>query len=128
MSEQFLWLPKEDREAILESVAEKVGVSVKVLEKDVWVCWCLETLFSMPNRLSMVFKGGTSLSKVFDVISRFSEDIDITIDFREMERGVTGPDESQSKERNKKLAELMGWERMSRSTWSAYLRPILKNK
>ena len=55
----------------------------------------------------MVFKGGTSLSKVFDVIFRFSEDIDITIDYREMECGVTGPDESQSKEKNKKLAELM---------------------
>jgi hypothetical protein len=106
--EQFLLLPKEEREAILESVAREIGVSVKVLEKDVWVCWCLETLFSMPNRLSMVFKGGTSLSKVFGVIFRFSEDIDITIDFREMERGVTGPDKSQSKAKNKNLAELMG--------------------
>jgi len=105
--EQFLLLPKEEREAILESVAREIGVSVKVLEKDVWVCWCLETLFSMPNRLSMVFKGGTSLSKVFGVIFRFSEDIDITIDFREMGRGVKHPDESQSNEKNKKLAELM---------------------
>ena len=107
MPEQFLLLPKEEREAILENTAKEIDLSVKVLEKDVWVCWCLQTLFSMPNRLSMVFKGGTSLSKVFDVIFRFSEDVDITIDFREMDRGVKGPDESQSNEKNKKLAELM---------------------
>lgn len=107
MPEQFLLLSKEEREAILENIAQEVNVSAKILEKDVWVCWCLQTLFSIPNRLSMVFKGGTSLSKVFDVIFRFSEDVDITIDFREMDRGVKAPDESQSNEKNKKLAELM---------------------
>jgi hypothetical protein len=50
--------------------------------KDVWVCWALETLFSMPNAHPMAFKGGTSLSKVYDIIDRFSEDVDITLDYK----------------------------------------------
>lgn len=49
---------------------------------DVWVCWVLQTLFTMPDRLPMAFKGGTSLSKVFGAIARFSEDVDITLDYR----------------------------------------------
>ena len=52
-----------------------------VVEKDVWVCWVLDVLFSIPARRPMVFKGGTSLSKVFNLIKRFSEDIDISINF-----------------------------------------------
>jgi hypothetical protein len=46
------------------------------------VCWALQTLFTMPGRIPMAFKGGTSLSKVFGAIARFSEDVDITLDYR----------------------------------------------
>jgi predicted nucleotidyltransferase component of viral defense system len=53
-----------------------------LLEKDIWICWALEFLFKMPNRLPMAFKGGTSLSKAFRIIDRFSEDVDITIDYK----------------------------------------------
>jgi len=42
----------------------------------------LQTLFTLPGRLPMAFKGGTSLSKVFGAIARFSEDVDITLDYR----------------------------------------------
>jgi predicted nucleotidyltransferase component of viral defense system len=53
-----------------------------VAEKDIWLCWALEALFRMPGALPMAFKGGTSLSKVFNAIQRVSEDIDISVDIR----------------------------------------------
>ena len=56
----------------------KLGLSV--IEKDFWVCWVLEKIFSDPELKEILcFKGGTSLSKVFNVIERFSEDIDIIL-------------------------------------------------
>src|SRR5206468_1490087 len=67
---------------IIRTLALELGRVPGVLEKDVWVCWALDALFAMPDAPPMAFKGGTSLSKVFDAIRRFSEDIDITIDYR----------------------------------------------
>jgi hypothetical protein len=81
VSEPFLQLPPSDRSKIYRSLAPKLGRTPEVLEKDVWVCWVLQTLFAMPDRLPMAFKGGTSLSKVFGAIHRFSEDVDVTLDF-----------------------------------------------
>lgn len=80
-SEPFLQLPPDERSKIYRSLAPKLGRTPEVLEKDVWVCWVLQTLFAMPDRLPMAFKGGTSLSKVFGAIHRFSEDVDVTLDF-----------------------------------------------
>ena len=82
MSEQFLHLPVSDRREILQTAATQLGQQASVLEKDVWVCWTLQTLFSMPNAHPMAFKGGTSLSKVYGAINRFSEDVDVTLDYR----------------------------------------------
>jgi len=62
--------------SILNGLTPELGRAAIVLEKDVWVCWVLQQLFQMPGRLPMAFKGGTSLSKVFDAINRFSEDVD----------------------------------------------------
>src|SRR5699024_6026534 len=56
-----------------------------ILEKDIWLCWVLEQIFKMPSAPKMAFKGGTSLSKVFGLIERFSEDVDITLDYRNFE-------------------------------------------
>lgn len=50
-----------------------------VLEKGFWVCWMLAVLFDSTFADALVFKGGTSLSKVFGVIDRFSEDIDLSL-------------------------------------------------
>ncbi len=64
-----------------ETAARK-DVSEAIVEKDFWVCWVLKQLFSidaLSNRL--LFKGGTSLSKVFHAINRFSEDIDLAVDY-----------------------------------------------
>jgi predicted nucleotidyltransferase component of viral defense system len=82
MPEQFLHLPVGDRRDILQTAAAQLGQQATVLEKDVWVCWTLQTLFSMPNAHPMAFKGGTSLSKIYGAINRFSEDVDITLDYR----------------------------------------------
>lgn len=84
MAEYYLTLPQKDQAQILRALStnESIKREAILLEKDIWVCWALEHLFKMPNRLPMAFKGGTSLSKAFQVIERFSEDVDITIDYQ----------------------------------------------
>lgn len=84
MMEQYLLLPKKEQAQILNTVAtsERLKKSPQILQKDIWLCWALDTLFQMPGRLPMAFKGGTSLSKVYNAIQRFSEDIDITINYK----------------------------------------------
>lgn len=84
MPDQFLELESTEQKDILETLAQELGRKSNVLEKDIWVCWSLDVLFSNPDSLPMAFKGGTSLSKVFNAIDRFSEDIDITIDYRSL--------------------------------------------
>lgn len=80
MPERFFDLPKIEQKAILAAAEERLGFPDYIIEKDFWVCWILEQLFMLP--LKMAFKGGTSLSKVYRLIHRFSEDVDITIDYR----------------------------------------------
>lgn len=78
-AESFLSLDRHTRQEIYLATSGRTGITGPVLEKDVWVCWTLRALFGMPDALPMAFKGGTSLSKVYNAISRFSEDVDITI-------------------------------------------------
>jgi hypothetical protein len=75
----FLELPADERRLYLEQAAIRRNVSPVLLEKDFWVCWLLGVLFESQFAGSLVFKGGTSLSKVFGVIERFSEDIDLSL-------------------------------------------------
>jgi Nucleotidyl transferase AbiEii toxin, Type IV TA system len=75
----FLTLPADERRLYLDQAATRRNVSAVVLEKDFWVCWLLGLLFGSEFAASLVFKGGTSLSKVFGVIDRFSEDIDLSL-------------------------------------------------
>jgi hypothetical protein len=75
----FLDLPIDERRLYIEEAAARRGVSPVVLEKDFWVCWLLAILFRSSFGEHLVFKGGTSLSKVFGVIDRFSEDIDLSL-------------------------------------------------
>jgi predicted nucleotidyltransferase component of viral defense system len=70
------------RAALLRTVEQTLQRPALILEKDIWVCWALRTLFRLPDAPRMAFKGGTSLSKVYRAIDRFSEDIDVTIDYR----------------------------------------------
>jgi hypothetical protein len=82
MADSYFSLKVQDQKEILQTAADKLGRQAAVLEKDIWVCWVLRTIFSMPNAHPMAFKGGTSLSKVYDIIDRFSEDVDISLDYR----------------------------------------------
>jgi hypothetical protein len=72
-----------DRRDLFRETASRLGMNPAIVEKDFWVCWILKHLFSEPTlKGQMVFKGGTSLSKVFGLIDRFSEDIDLILDWR----------------------------------------------
>lgn len=82
MAEAFLQLSAEDRREALEVAASRCGRPAHLLEKDVWVVWSLDALFASPFGAQLVFKGGTSLSKAYRVIRRFSEDVDLTYDIR----------------------------------------------
>ena len=82
MAEPFLSLGAGERADILRTAAARSARSPVILEKDIWICWALDALFSMRDPHPMAFKGGTSLSKVFGVIDRFSEDVDVTLDYR----------------------------------------------
>lgn len=105
MPESFLRLKAQEQSQIYRTLAPQLARSPLVLEKDVWVCWVLQTLFTMPGRLPMAFKGGTSLSKVFGAIARFSEDVDITLDYRGLDGSFDPFADSVSRNRLKKFSE-----------------------
>ena len=117
MSNDFLQLPVKDQVDLLRIHSAQSGIPIFIVEKDVWICWVLQQLFSMPNRSTMAFKGGTSLSKVFNVIGRFSEDIDITIDYRSFTNEIT---DQPSRSQLKKLSDEL------KSFVSNYSKTIIK--
>jgi len=82
MAESFFALSLGDRKEALEVATYESGRPAYILEKDAWVVWTLSALFRSPFARHLVFKGGTSLSKVYRAIDRFSEDIDVTYDIR----------------------------------------------
>jgi hypothetical protein len=84
MAENYLSQSREDRLEALGVAATQSGRGAHLLEKDIWVVWTLDALFSSKFGKHLVFKGGTSLSKAYDIIGRFSEDIDATYDVREL--------------------------------------------
>ena len=92
MPEQYFQLSAGDRKELLELGASRSGRPPHLLEKDVWVVWLLSVLFESPLGPELTFKGGTSLSKAYQVIDRFSEDIDITRDVRRILPDIAGDD------------------------------------
>lgn len=76
-------LPETDRRVLFSKTAAQRKLHPAIVEKDFWVCYLLDHLFHRnPYREAFVFKGGTSLSKAYHVIHRFSEDIDLILDWR----------------------------------------------
>ena len=100
-------LSAEQRNELFSLTAERMGLgSVAVVEKDFWVCWTLKRLFEHSDLSKLlIFKGGTSLSKVFGLIDRFSEDIDLILDWRTVTKEDPLADRSNTKQG--KLNELM---------------------
>ena len=107
--DKFVSLEAKDKRAYFEVAAANLNIMPQLVEKDFWVCWILKALFSLPEVGGhLTFKGGTSLSKCFNVIKRFSEDIDISIERSFLFKAKTiepGKDKS-NKENQKRLKEL----------------------
>ena len=77
--DRYLSLEPRERLELLDAASQQSGLAPAILEKDYWVCKTLDVLFALPELGShLVFKGGTSLSKVYGLIDRFSEDVDIS--------------------------------------------------
>ena len=79
--DRFIKLTDENKIATFSKAESHIGFSEDIIEKDFWVCWILKELFQL-NEIKdhLTFKGGTSLSKIYKVIDRFSEDIDISVE------------------------------------------------
>lgn len=96
MSERFWSLSPADRTEALEVAASRLSRPTHILEKDVWVVWLLSVLYDSEVGNHLTFKGGTSLSKAYKIIDRFSEDVDLTYDIRELIGRGDPPPESRS--------------------------------
>jgi hypothetical protein len=94
VTERFIGLSLGDQREVLEQVRQTTGRPTHLLEKDVWVVWALGALFDSPLAADLTFKGGTSLSKAYKIIERFSEDIDLTYDIRKLIGDLIGNDGS----------------------------------
>lgn len=108
--DSVLQLTPKQRGELFTAAAQKSGIDVVVLEKDFWVCWTLQELFRLPAMGEhLIFKGGTSLSKVFKIINRFSEDIDISMDRGFLGYGGTNEPEAgtSNKEKQRRVEGLM---------------------
>jgi hypothetical protein len=109
-------LPDRDRMDLFRAASQKMGINEAIVEKDFWVCWILDYLFHKnrwQNKFS--FKGGTSLSKAYNLIQRFSEDIDLIVDWTLLgfkndepweDRSNTGQDRFNKEANNKTKAFL----------------------
>jgi predicted nucleotidyltransferase component of viral defense system len=78
MAELWFSLSRGDQAEALEVAAARTGRPAHLLEKDIWVVWVLSAIYSSSLASKLTFKGGTSLSKVYQIIDRFSEDLDLT--------------------------------------------------
>lgn len=99
-------LPARDRADLFNQAGAQRGLPSAILEKDLWVCWTLRRVFALSgDNPSLVFKGGTSLSKVYAVIPRFSEDIDLSFDRRDL--GYGGERDPRAAPSRKKAEQLL---------------------
>ncbi|MBR4395240.1 MAG: nucleotidyl transferase AbiEii/AbiGii toxin family protein, partial [Eubacteriaceae bacterium] len=97
-------LPGEEREILFQNTAAKMGMNAAIIEKDFWVCLTLDYLFHKCQwKKAFAFKGGTSLSKVYGLIDRFSEDIDLILDWRTIGYGYNEPWKKRSNTQQQKF-------------------------
>ena len=139
-STPFHSLSAQDQRRVLKTAAAVAGPRAYLLEKDIWVVQTLSALFGAPFGPHLVFKGGTSLSKAYQAIRRFSEDVDVTYDIRRFAPELVGdagdealpPTRSQEQRWTRAIRpRLVDWTRdealpalaegMTRAGWSARL-------
>ena len=101
---KIVQLPDQDRSDLFRNTADKMGLSDAIVEKDFWVCFTLDFLFHRSVwKDAITFKGGTSLSKAYHLINRFSEDIDLIMDWRLLGYSLREPWEERSKTQQDKF-------------------------
>lgn len=123
---KLLELNSNELELVVQNTSDKLNISAAIIEKDLWVCIILQYLFDeFKYKDFIVFKGGTSLSKVYKIIERFSEDIDIALDWTVMGYGKLEPYEPRSNTGQIKFNEMLN------NDTKAFIRneflPLLKN-
>lgn len=131
MIAQYLALSPNEKRELLSQTAARMGVDPVIVEKDFWVSAILGVLFTHPDTKDrFVFKGGTSLSKVYGAIQRFSEDIDLIVDWRLL--GLGGSDRDpwdaeRSRTRQDRFNKALGTktEEYLRDTFVPFLRSQL---
>ncbi len=105
MKLEFFKRPASEQALVIRETAARRGLLPVMVEKDFWVSWTLAVLFAHPEfGGQLVFKGGTSLSKVFGVIARFSEDIDLSVSPAFLD--ISEESVEQSDSRNKRTAQM----------------------
>jgi len=103
-------LSTSERELFFRDASLELNIQFPIIEKDFWVVWTLERLFAIDDLKShLTFKGGTSLSKVYGLIERFSEDIDVSIekDFLGFQAEDKDPDKAKTKNKQRAALEAL---------------------
>ncbi len=104
--DRFLNLQAEQKHLLYQEGQHRIGLAPAAIEKDFWVCWTLRKLFNLPKwGEHLTFKGGTSLSKCWQLISRFSEDIDVVIDREYLGFGEQTLSNNKQKKLKKKCSQ-----------------------
>lgn len=99
-------LNSNDRKDLFSATAQRMNTSDAIVEKDFWVCFTLDYLFHICKwKNCFAFKGGTSLSKVYNLIERFSEDIDLILDWRILGYRINEPWEERSNTKQQQFLE-----------------------
>lgn len=120
-------LPDNEREELFKATAMKIGIRPEAVEKDFWVCYMIDHLFhDCEYKDAFVFKGGTSLSKAYHLINRFSEDIDLILDWRKITRGQSDPWDERSKSKQDKYNKQINAE--AATFYAAELVPVLNEE
>lgn len=103
---KLIKLPKEELNTVIVNTAAKKGMNTAIVEKDLWVCITLDYLFHHSKwKDQFAFKGGTCLSKAYHLIERFSEDIDLILDWRVLGYTSHEPWEERSNTKQLKFIE-----------------------
>jgi len=124
----FLALPPARRRNAFLQMEEEMGLQAFSVEKDFWVCWTLRKLFALPGvGEHLTFKGGTSLSKAWGLIERFSEDVDIIVAKEPIGfGGDAAPDKAPSKKQSRSRLEKL--QSACREWVQGCLQPALRSQ
>lgn len=126
---QIIAAPAQDRLDLFLATANRIGAPVGNVEKDFWVCWTLNALYHerAAGEPRLLFKGGTSLSKGYGLIQRFSEDIDVTV-FRDDLEEPASVEELEALSNKKRRAKLDAIRNACRAYITGPLREFLANR